>query len=141
MRHNGALRTNLQPCSCPLLLAFFNMLESPIAHWINKYGESGSPWRRPRPGQIGPTSPSLTINEYKTEQTHFHQSNLFLTKSHLSKNATHKYPINTNICFRDVNFKCHVTLLPFSPILHRMKCFKCNQDIFLDEPPRNKRRL
>jgi hypothetical protein len=53
------------------MLKLFNRADKPSAHIKKRYGDMGSPWRRPRDGvKLGRSSP-FTFTEKLAEVTHF----------------------------------------------------------------------
>ena len=48
--------TDLTPESVSGFSNLWSIVEKPFIQSINKYGDNGSPWRKPRPDKIGPIS-------------------------------------------------------------------------------------
>jgi hypothetical protein len=67
---SGALRHTFRPCIVPALLPCCKIHDKPSATKRNKYGDRGSPWRRPRVGWIVFKRTPLKRSVYRTVVTH-----------------------------------------------------------------------
>ena len=66
----GQCHPTLTPGKVPLACACRHSPEKTSVHRMNRYGESGSPCRRPLEGLTVPCGPPFIEKEYDTEETH-----------------------------------------------------------------------
>lgn len=104
----------------------------------NKYGDIGSPWRRPPAGGGGQRYHMVShLKENVVLDTHLIIHPIHpLQKPILLINLSKKNPLNAIICFSHVKLQCHHTPTLFILAFHMMKNLKRNTLSVIKRPGR-----